>query len=661
MQSATDSAGAIVKVFQAPVQTLETVYVTQQIKQLIDQGTDPAEIAVLYLFNRDVGEISQALAKWGIRFEVDGGDDILQSELINQLFNFFQVLVDLRDSSEDELVFKLMHYDWVDLEPLTIMKLGRIAGKLKMSLLDVIDHGYSLLEEKDLAGLLTKASFEKIESFVKDLYRWSGLDATQTFPHWFELVITETGLLAWIQEQPNHLDLLNELNSLYNRVKSLVAHDHNFKLKNFLQTISIMQEHRLKINAEDLNIKQQAVHLATVYKAKGQEWQHVFLLHCVDRKWGNKRQRNLLPLPIGILQNTDVSQKEQNEDERRVFYVALTRASQSVTITYPETIVQDGRTANKSPSQFLLEIGPTEQLEDKKLLEQADQHLARLIESPPQRVPTNDEKQFFQNLVADFKLSVTALNSYLRDPKEFVENNLLRVPRAKPLPMSFGTAVHSALEKFYRQYLLTGELSEQQFLLTKFEQALKKEVMTAADFKQRLKHGQKILANYYEKIAAEPLPAVVEVERSVGYGWSTAILDRDIALTGKLDRIDWVDRTKKLVRVVDYKTGKPKTNGYIEGTIKSLPLSEREQALPELIRGPYKRQLIFYKLLTELDRSFNATTVEGRFEFVEPYDKRTGKLMPRNFVITKEEVKVLKDLIREVMKEIRGLEFLKQM
>jgi len=304
--------------------------------------------------------------------------------------------VDLRDSSEDELVFKLMHYDWVDLEPLTIMKLGRIAGKLKMSLLDVIDHGYSLLEEKDLAGLLTKASFEKIESFVKDLYRWSGLDATQTFPHWFELVITETGLLAWIQEQPNHLDLLNELNSLYNRVKSLVAHDHNFKLKNFLQTISIMQEHRLKINAEDLNIKQQAVHLATVYKAKGQEWQHVFLLHCVDRKWGNKRQRNLLPLPIGILQNTDVSQKEQNEDERRVFYVALTRASQSVTITYPETIVQDGRTANKSPSQFLLEIGPTEQLEDKKLLEQADQHLARLIGSPPQRVPTNDEKQFFK-------------------------------------------------------------------------------------------------------------------------------------------------------------------------------------------------------------------------------------------------------------------------
>jgi ATP-dependent DNA helicase UvrD/PcrA len=441
----------------------------------------------------------------------------------------------------------------------------------------------------------------------------------------------------------------------------LVAHDHNFKLKNFLQTINVMQEHRLKINAEDLNIKQQAVHLATVYKAKGQEWQHVFLLHCVDRKWGNKRQRNLLPLPEGILQNTDVSQKERNEDERRVFYVALTRASKSVTITYPETIVQDNRTANKSPSQFLLEVGPTKQLEDKKLLAQADQHLAKLIEPPPQRVPTNDEKQFFKNLVADFKLSVTALNSYLRDPQEFVENNLLRVPRAKPMPMSFGTAVHSALEKLYRQYLLTGELPDQQFLLTKFEQALKKEILTETDFKQRLKHGQKVLANYHEKTAAKPLPTVVEVERSVGYGWSTAILDRDIALTGKLDRIDWVDRAKKLVRVVDYKTGKPKTNGYIEGTLKSLPLSKREQALPKIIRGPYKRQLIFYKLLTELDRSFNATMVEGMFEFVEPYDKRTGKLMPRNFVITKDEVKALKNLIREVMKEIRGLEFLKLM
>jgi hypothetical protein len=88
-------------------------------------------------------------------------------------------------------------------------------------------------------------------------------------------------------------------------------------------------------------------------------------------------------------------------------------------------------------------------------------------------------------------------------------------------------------------------------------------------------------------------------------------------------------------------------------------LSEREQNLPESIRGPYKRQLIFYKLLTQLDQTFNAEVVEGVFEFVEPYKKDDLRLMPRSFTITQEEVNDLKKLIREVMREIKGLEFLK--
>jgi DNA helicase-2/ATP-dependent DNA helicase PcrA len=652
------SEGEPVKVFAAPVQTLETVFVARQIQDLIEQGTDPEQIAVLYRYNSDAGLMSQALEKWGIRYEIDGGNNILKSEFIDQILSFFQVLLDLRTSSEDELVFKIMHYPWFELDELQIMKLARIAGKLKLSLLDVIDHGYEFLKQNEFDQLLEQKKFEQIAKFVKDLYHWSSLDASNTFSHWFEIVISESNLLAWIKGRTNKIELLNELNSLYNQIKSMVAADHQFKLKDFLNTIEVMQEHNLKINAEDLNIKQQAVHLATVHKAKGQEWEHVFLLHCVDRKWGNHFNRELLPLPKGLLSNTDVSKKERNEDERRVFYVALTRASQQVTITYPETVVQDNRTSEKVPSQFLLELGKTQTLEDDGLLDKADDYLVRLMQPPPERVSSNQEKKFFENLVKDFKLSVTALNNYLRDPQEFIENNLLRVPRAKPLPMAFGTAVHQALERLYQCYLDTGKRLPEKELLTEFEKALAKEVLTEVEFEERLRRGREILANYYQQTQDDE-PNVVEVERLVGYGWSKAVLDNDIELTGKLDRIDWLDRSKKLVRVVDYKTGKPKTKGYIEGTVKAVPLSEREQNLPETIRGPYKRQLVFYKLLTELDRSFNATVTEGVFDFVEPYDPRTGRLMPRVFKISKEEVEDLKNLIREVMKEIRGLEFLK--
>lgn len=649
--------GEPVKVFKAPVQTLETVFAAQRIKELIKDGVDPAEIAVLYRYNSDASLMAEALSKWGIRFEIDGGNNILKSEFIDQLLTFFQVLVDLRTSSEDELVFKIMNYDWFELDTLAVMKLGRIAGKLKMSLLDVIDNGYQLLIEKKHDQILSKQEFETIKNFVDNLYHWSSLDASETFTKWFEVVVEESNLLDWMQDQPNYIELLNELNSLYNQIKSMVAQDHQFNLKSFLETIAVMREHKLKINVEDLNITQDAVHLSTVHRAKGREWQHLFLIHCVDRKWGNRFKRELLPLPEGLLANTDISKKEQNEDERRVFYVALTRASKQVTITYPETVVEDNRTSEKVPSQFLMELGETEQAEDPALIDEAEQHLSKLIEPPPAPAISLDQKQFFQQLVADFKLSVTALNSYLRDPQDFIENNLLRVPRAKPGPMAFGTAVHQTLERVYQAYLETGQRLSEKDLLAEFEKALSKEVLTETEFGLRLKHGRKILANYYQQTQDEE-PDLVEVERLIGYGWSKAVLDDDIQLTGKLDRIDWIDRKKKLVRVIDYKTGKPRTKGDIEGTTKSVPLSEREQNLPESIRGPYKRQLIFYKLLADLDPTFNATVAEGVFDFVEPYDKNTGRLMPRKFKISKEEVNELKDLIRQVMKEIRGLEFL---
>lgn len=130
----------------------------------------------------------------------------------------------------------------------------------------------------------------------------------------------------------------------------------------------------------------------------------------------------------------------------------------------------------------------------------------------------------------------------------------------------------------------------------------------------------------------------------------------DIHLTGRIDRVDWLDREKRLVRVIDYKTGKARSKNYIEGKIASANLSQREQELPDSIKGPYKRQLLFYKLLTDLDETFIPTASEGMFDFVEP--NKSGNFMQRNFALSDQAVADLKDLIKEVMIEIRSLKFL---
>ncbi len=651
-----------INTYQAPSQTLETIFVAEEIKKLQQQQVPLDRVAVLYRHNRDAQEIKETLDKWGLAYEIDGGNDLLENEVIRQLLTFIQVIDDVQTAEEDERLYEVMRYEWLGLDPVLVMKLGRAAGKAKLSIFELIETGFEAFSKYDLGEKVTPLEFEQLTSFLSRLRGWGSLDAVVVFPEWFERVINESGFLDWVLASDLKTELLTYVNSLFREVKALAQSRVGLKLKEFLAAIATMQDHGIRLNVEDLNIKQNAVHLSTVHKAKGLEWDYVFLLHCLDGKWGNNRVRELLPLPSGLLKNTDLSSKEQNEDERRLFYVALTRAKKKFVISSPDTVITDNRTKEVINSMFIEELTDKEgnlevksnKLESPELITQADDYLARLLSSDPKQAPSHSENDFYQQLIKDFKLSVTALNIYLRDPAEFIDNVLLRVPRAKPEPMAFGSAMHQALEKLFKNILENQHKTPLDEVLKEFEESLTKELMTAANFKRRLSYGKEILTQYYEQVEESKVEPLF-IERFFGFGWSKTILD-DIHLTGRIDRVDWVDKADKTVKVIDYKTGKAKSKNYIEGKIASAGLSEREQQLPESIRGPYKRQLLFYKLLTDLDETFIPTVTEGEFDFVEP--NSSGKLVKRSFSLKDEDVDDLKQLIRQVMTEIRNLKFL---
>ena len=651
-----------INIHQSPSQTLETIFIAEEIKKLQQKDIALDKVSILYRHNRDAAEIRETLDKWGIVYEIDGGNDLLENEAIRQLLNFFQVIDDVRSASEDERLYEVMRYEWLGLDPVLVMKLGRAAGKAKISLFELIESGFTKFSKYDLGEKVTLLEFEQLILFISKLRGWGALDGTVVFPEWFEKVIKESGFLEWVMSSDIKTELLINLNSLFREVKALSQSRVGLNLRNFLDAIATMKDHGIKLNVEDLNVKQNAVHLSTVHKAKGLEWDYVFLLHCLDGKWGNNRVRELLPLPEGLLQNTDLSSKEQNEDERRLFYVALTRAKKQLIISSPETIITDNRSKEVINSMFIEELkGDDSKLkvilkdvEAPEIINQADNYLAKLLDVAPAKKLKTSEKDFYQELVKDLKLSVTALNIYLRSPEEFVENVLLRIPRAKPEPMAFGSAVHQALEKLFKFIQEENQKPQLKVVLREFEESLTRELMTSQNFERRLTYGRDILSQYYEQLdetKADPL----FIERFFGFGWSKTILD-DIQLTGRIDRVDWLDKEKKLVKVIDYKTGKAKSANFIEGKIVSANLSAREQQLPESVKGPYKRQLLFYKLLTDLDETFIPDVTEGEFDFVEPNSR--GKLVKRTFMLTDEDVDDLKDLIKKVMKEIRSLEFL---
>jgi len=251
-----------------------------------------------------------------------------------------------------------------------------------------------------------------------------------------------------------------------------------------------------------------------------------------------------------------------------------------------------------------------------------------------------DEQDFLKKVVKDYSLSVTALNTYLECPYKFKLNNLLRTPRAKDKYLALGTAVHTALDKFFYDFKEKNKIPSVTYLLDIFSKAMADEVLTKADYEESLEKGERMLKLYYEEYKKE-FEKPLFTEKFFGYGSSKVYLD-DISLTGKLDKIDIVDLQKKYVKVVDYKTGKAKTRNEIEGKTKYSD-------------GEYKRQLVFYKLLADLDRTFNFTVTQTELDFVEP--SKEGKFTRESFSISPEELEELKKVIRDVMAKIRSLHF----
>ncbi|MDD3648160.1 MAG: PD-(D/E)XK nuclease family protein, partial [Candidatus Dojkabacteria bacterium] len=209
---------------------------------------------------------------------------------------------------------------------------------------------------------------------------------------------------------------------------------------------------------------------------------------------------------------------------------------------------------------------------------------------------------------------------------------------AKAVHLAFGTAVHKALELFFKTYKKLHKQPELSFLLDEYEKALKAEVLTEQEFSSILDRGREVLETYFEANNGnfkEPL----YTEYSFGF---RKVYLNDIPLSGKIDRIDWVDKDKKEVKVVDYKTGTPKSRGEIEGKTKYSD-------------GDLIRQLNFYKLLSELDRNFNFDVVKGEFDFLE--SKPGKKAKKEEFEYKDEDIENLKTLVRETMSQIRDLKF----
>lgn len=644
LQSQSKERGALNYV-KAPSQDVELSLVAQRIADAIANGVDPSSLAVLYRTNAEAAVVAEHLAAHEVPYQLDTGTDMMSFELAQHMFAVLEYLYAVLHRGEgqytDDLLFLALGASWLGVDRLNLLtqnKQARANGvSLENHILSTADSQLSLL--------------------VTTLQELAAEAHHTTARTWFLRLLDETKMSAWLSEQAAVARYTLVIKSL---AQQLEAWDDTKTGAQVLEKAQFFLKHidSFKLHIPGLQLDA-AVQLTTAHKAKGQEWDHVFIVGCHDGNWGNRRTRAMLPLPDSIVELAEVAE-DVNAEERRLMYVALTRTKHSCTISYSSNTVTQDKVRVQLPSQFVLEAAVEDTADehlqvqdDEKLLATLHTHLARTLQQPTHSELYRQEyRALFEQSVRGFRLSASKLNTYLTDTDAFINQYILQLPQPPAAILTYGSAIHAALEMMGKHVLRSGQKPELESVLKTFRQVLQHELTSEQEFAFRFEQGAAALTQLYDQFTLEK---PVAVERFFGVSSSICMLG-DIPLVGKIDRVESVDEQQKIAKIIDYKTGKVRSNNEIIG--KTGLLSERELELPESIRSKYQRQILFYRLLADLDPTFDWSVASGSFVFIDE-SQNSVQFIEREIAISDAAVKDLSELITAVMAEIRSLVFLR--
>src|SRR6266478_1273925 len=280
-----------------------------------------------------------------------------------------------------------------------------------------------------------------------------------------------------------------------------------------------------------------AVPVLTVHKSKGLEWPVVFLVNCVQNKFPSVRRGDALEMPIGLIKDTLPGGDFHLQEERRLFYVGMTRARELLYLTSAEDM--GGRKKWKT-SQFVLEALDLPKDAARPFKAEAIEELQGYAPAPAPEgiansiIPPGQELTVSHNQVDDYQTC----------PLKYQYIHVKRIPLRQHHRVVYGSALHKAVE-FYLKRRAVGNFTSLEDFLRAFDEAWRNEgFLTREHEEQRKRAGVAALTRFYhEEEASGQKPT--DVEREFGF---TLGLNR---VRGRFDR---VDETPDGLVIVDYKS-----------------------------------------------------------------------------------------------------------
>jgi DNA helicase II / ATP-dependent DNA helicase PcrA len=562
----------------------EAYWVTSEIERLHFAGAPWRNFAVLYRRHTHREKLVNALRSREIPFVIRRLS-ILESTLVRDLFAWLRLIEKPADSVACARVLAAPYWG---LEPRDLVRLAERANR---------NHRRPLGDEVESAqdqapfnrpGVRLKEFVALLAALRRSARRHSALEVVDQ-------------LIAGLRVAPLPSDQDRYyLDRFVTFVLDWERKSENKQLRDFIEYLAFFYEAGGDVCLDEEQ-SDDAVQLMTVHAAKGLEFPHVFILRLSRNDFPSGQRKVVFEFPPEMMKEEKPKGDFQVQEERRLFYVALTRARQQLTLS---TLVNQ----RKRPSIFLDDFLTNAMIkkQDTRQLEPRVRVPAQLettgpepdSAAPAQLFPAGGDatraysrvalwaKAFHPPRPEPLQLSVSAIDKYDRCPMRYMFQYVWSIRGGPHAMATFGNVMHTTIKEF------VGDLGERRKVSLEDLCAIYEREWSVAGYiddyhaGEYRKAGRAQLEDFFLKYTAAPVNLLCQ-EKTFELP-----LEHDVIVTGRMDQVNRISGSK--VEIIDYKTGKPKD---AKSAAKDLQLSVYALAAREVLELDPVR-LVFYNLVT---------------------------------------------------------------
>lgn len=535
------------------------------------------DFAILVRANAHAESFVRAFLRHGIPYQFLGPGQLFHQPEIKDLISYLKVLDNLEDNVS---LYRVLSMQYFDIAPRDIAAVASMCRKYALSLFESCEliAGMRTLNNVKLP-LISENSKEKLRKIVDMIIRHLKLLPHESAGQILYFFLEDTGMIKNILEYTLPLDekKANTISLFFSKLKTYEVDHEDASVKTVLEWITLAMELGESPLAGDVDwSSNDAVNILTVHSAKGLEFRVVFMVNLVSSRFPTIEKKEQLPIPVELIKEVLPEGDYHEEEERRLFYVGMTRARDRLYFTSSNYYGEGKREKRISP--FVSETLGEEYISSKRALKTTHQLSLLDWQKKEKDEERNSEKRFQISYI-----SYSQIDSFRVCPLHYKLHYIFHIPPPTSPALSFGTSIHNTLRDFYQMKVRKDTLSKD-ILLKLFGKNWIPEGYTSKKYEQRMvKRGENYLESYYEK-EFDPKTRTVSVEQPFK---TSLILDgRVVKIGGKIDRID--DAGDGKIEIIDYKTGRMPSQRQVD---TNLQLSMYALAATQIRESPFSRKV----------------------------------------------------------------------